>query len=133
MSKLIACLRNFLRFTMSINECDNARKKIPKHVGKMQVKKFNLITHKVSLMHSRYYGKTFQVSRFCHGSMYSNLMTPFMGVLQVGHITPKKQPIIIQALDQQLQKKKMDTPKSKKNYVLSCLTFLIHVRTHCFM
>jgi hypothetical protein len=75
---------------MSINECDSARKKIPKHVGKMQVKKFNLITHKVSLMHSRYYGKTFQVSRFCHGSMYSNLMTPFMGVLQVGHIYPKK-------------------------------------------
>jgi hypothetical protein len=38
MSKLTACLKTFFQFTMSINEWGNARKEIPKHVGKMQVK-----------------------------------------------------------------------------------------------
>jgi len=99
---------------MSINECDSARKKIPKHVGKMQVKKFNLITHKVFLMHSRYYGKTFQVSRFCHGSMYSNLMTPFMGVLQVGHIIPKKNPLSYKLLTNNYKRKNGHTQIKKK-------------------
>jgi hypothetical protein len=84
-------------------------------------------------MHNRYYGKLFQVSTFCHGSMYSNLMNPFMGVLQVGHIIPKKQPISMQAFDQQLQKKKWTHPNQTINYVLSCLNFLMHVRIHCFM
>jgi hypothetical protein len=60
-------------------------------------------------------------------------MTPFMGVLQVGHIKPKKQPISMEALKQLLQRKKWTHPNQTVDCVLICLTFLVHVRTHCFL
>jgi hypothetical protein len=73
----------------------------------------------------------FKFQHLVMGACMSLPMTPFMGVLQVGHITPKKQTISMEALEQ-LQKKKWTHTNQTVDCVLICLTFLVHVRTHCF-
>jgi hypothetical protein len=78
----------------------------------------------------------FKFQHLVMGACMSLPMTPFMGVLQVGHITPKKQTISMEALEQQLQKKKMDTHKSDSrlcadlpNFLSACQDSLLSV-TH---